>query len=378
MKKLLVFVDWFLPGYKAGGQIQSCANLTYALKDDMEVYVVTSDRDLGDTHTYNNIQADTWLHHDKGIRVQYLSPARITYKNLQHVIKEVNPDCIYLNSMFSYKFTILPLIAASRSKAKSKIVLAPRGMLHKGALQFKNAKKQSFLRLFKYLGLHKKIVFHATDPIEDIDIRHVFGKKVAVEHVSDYPSFFQQPLELTDKQPGQLRCVFVSRISPKKNLQYILSLLETIKDTVSLTIVGPIESDKYWEECNKQIQSLPANIEVKYIGAVPNQLLANVYRQHHLFFLPTHGENFGHVIFESLINGRPVLISDQTPWRNLKKKSAGWDLQLNDQSAYVDVLQQAIQWDQEKFNAYCAASWQFAGDYISGSTLKKEYIHLFS
>ena len=377
MKNLLIFVDWFIPGYKAGGQIQSCANLTFALKDEMNVYVVTRDRDLGDNRSYDNVTSDSWQQAEKGLHIIYVSPSRITYGNMRQIIQKVNPDCIYLNSMFSFRFTILPLIAANWSGIKSKIVLAPRGMLHKGALQFKINKKQSFLKLFKYLGFHKKVVFHVTDPVEIVDTRAIFGEETNIEHVSDFPNFLQQPQEIVSKKPGQLDCIFVSRISPKKNLQFVLSLLKEVAGKISLTIVGPVESEKYWEECKKQINTLPPNIKVEYIGAVPNHLLANIYRQHHLFVLPTHGENFGHVIFESLVNGRPVLISDQTPWRNLQQKKVGWDLNLNDPDSFANVIREIVSWDQEQFNEHCTASWQYAGNYISGSSLKKQYLHLF-
>ena len=40
---------------------------------------------------------------------------------------------------------------------------------------------------------------------------------------------------------------------------------------------------------------------------------------HDLFVFPTLGENFGHVIYESLMCGTPVLVSDNTPWLPDKK-----------------------------------------------------------
>jgi glycosyltransferase involved in cell wall biosynthesis len=377
MKKLLIFVDWFLPGYKAGGQIQSCANLALALKDEMQVHVVTRDRDLGDEQIYEGITPDTWQQMDNGLRVLYASPSGISFWRLRKMIDQVNPDCIYFNSMFSYKFTILPLLVASSAAKKSKLVLAPRGMLHKGALQFKSSKKQTFLRLFKSLGLHRKVIFHATDPVEAVDIRNFFGAKTRIEHVNDFPNFHQEPLQTAVKQPGELKCLFVSRISPKKNLLYLISFLKSIKEKVTLTIVGPVETEGYWEECKRTITTLPSNVTVEYKGAVPNHQLPDVYRQHHLFVLPTHGENFGHVIFESLINGRPLLISDQTPWRSLTEKRVGWDWGLNNTIGFTNALQQAASWDQAAFDAYCNASWQFAADYIRDSSLKKEYLSLF-
>ena len=38
-----------------------------------------------------------------------------------------------------------------------------------------------------------------------------------------------------------------------------------------------------------------------------------MFQEYDLLFLPTKGENFGHVILESMSAGTPVLISDTTP-----------------------------------------------------------------
>ena len=60
---------------------------------------------------------------------------------------------------------------------------------------------------------------------------------------------------------------------------------------------------------------------------------------HDVLLLPTRGENFGHVILESLLSGCPVLISDRTPWRGLESQGVGWDLPLED----LPRLRQAVQ-----------------------------------
>jgi len=61
-------------------------------------------------------------------------------------------------------------------------------------------------------------------------------------------------------------------------------------------------------------------------------------RKHDLFFFPTLGENFGHVIFESLAAGVPVLVSDQTPWRDLDQRGAGWVRSLEDVQGFANVI----------------------------------------
>lgn len=377
MKKLLIFVDWFLPGYKAGGQIQSCANLAYALKDSVETFVVTSDRDMGDGQPYANVKIDEWILIEPNLSVKYLSPQNRGFQAIKSIILAVDPNCIYLNSMFSLSFTLLPLEACRWNSSKMRVVLAPRGMLHAGALQYKRIKKKIFFRIFKLRGFQNKVIFHATDTTEQTDIKRTFGRKVEIAAVKDFPSVRQDTLEIINKAKGCLTCLFISRISPKKNLLFLLSALCEIKSVVNLTIVGPVEDEKYWAKCMSLIETMPTNVKVQYTGPLPNHQLPEVYRRHHLFFLPTHGENFGHVIFDAFANGRPVLISDHTPWKGLKNKGIGWDFSLIKKDLFVGAIEEAAGWDQREFDKYCKNSWRFANKYIHQSDLKREYLRLF-
>lgn len=55
--------------------------------------------------------------------------------------------------------------------------------------------------------------------------------------------------------------------------------------------------------------------------------------------MPTQGENYGHVFIEALSSGTPILLSDQTPWRNLKDKGIGWDIPLARKDRFIHALQ---------------------------------------
>jgi len=68
-------------------------------------------------------------------------------------------------------------------------------------------------------------------------------------------------------------------------------------------------------------------------------------RGHDLFFLPTRGENFGHVIHEALNAGLPVLISDRTPWSGVTAAGAGWALPLTAPEPFVRVIEQVAALD---------------------------------
>ena len=83
--KVVVFIDWFLPGYKAGGPIRSVANIIDHLGSEFEFYIITSDRDLGDSLPYENIVTDQWQI-KKDYNVIYLS-AKNRNKVFVHELK---------------------------------------------------------------------------------------------------------------------------------------------------------------------------------------------------------------------------------------------------------------------------------------------------
>ena len=125
-KKILVFVEWFVPAFKAGGPVKSVSNLINALHTKFDFYVITSDRDFGDKEAFSSIPENTWIG-TSTYRVMYLSPMFRTVMTYQKVMNEVKPDILYFNSLFSFNFTLLPLWVARTSNATK--VLAPRGML---------------------------------------------------------------------------------------------------------------------------------------------------------------------------------------------------------------------------------------------------------
>lgn len=108
------------------------------------------------------------------------------------------------------------------------------------------------------------------------------------------------------------------------------------------------------------MQKLPSNILVSYKGSVSYDKVSDIFENYHLFFLPTHGENFGHVILESLSSGCPVLISDQTPWRDLENYGCGWALPLNAPEAFKEVITRCVYMDYFEHTQLVKKAYQFS------------------
>jgi len=349
------------------------------MRDDYQLYVFTSDRDLGSTTPYDGIRADTWSasgHPD--VRIYYCSPGKLGWGNIKQQMKDVQPDFIYLNSMFSTPFTIYPLLISRLLRMDGDIILSPRGMLRASALQFKSLKKQVFLKLFRWSGFYRPLSFHASDNTELQDVKRHFGKKARTSMIPNFPAAPPETVRAIQKPAGQLSMIFIGRIHPIKNLDYLLKVLKDVRSRVSLTIVGSLEDKAYWERCGNLIRELPGDITVSYAGEIPNDALPDITNQHHIFALPTRGENFGHAIFESLSLGRPVLISDQTPWRGLTAAYAGWDLPLERPELFRLAIEAAAAFDQEEYNKWSQSTFKFVQDFVAQLTLKKDYLKLFS
>ena len=375
---MLILVDWFAPGFKAGGPIQSCVNLCTALKEDYIIYVLTTDTDHGESEAYKGIACNTWLQNDElGVNIYYLKRKILKAAQIAKQIAFVDAHFIYLNHLFSPYFVLFPLWLKYTHQIKAKVVVCPRGALYGSALSLKIYKKRPLLYLYKWMGIHKQVTFHATNEREAAAIKKYFAGSEVV--VADNLPDTNQPIFVScKKEVGKLDCIFIARIVPIKNLLFLLQIVQQLQEMITLTIVGPVEDEAYWQECRRSISQMPVNIIINYLGAKPNSQLLQLIQQHHLFILPTTGENFGHSIFEALSCGRPVLISDQTPWLNLEMQHAGWDLPLLQPEKFVTVIKKVVACNQAQFDSYANGAWQYASNFIHHSLAKQQYLKLFT
>lgn len=377
--QILVFVDFYLPGFKAGGPIRTLANMADRLGDEFSFKIITKDRDFGDDSPYPGIVPDSWLAVGNA-NVFYLSPGRLSLLSLCRLIRETEPDVIYLNSFFSPYFTIRTLLLRRFGLIPRKpVLIAPRGEFSPGALGLKSFKKRVYIFLSKMFGLFRRVIWQASSEYEKADIRRQFTSRDLIITAPDLPSLcrgsdrFQQ----NAKAKGLLKVIFLSRISRMKNIDGALKLLNGLKGNVVLNIYGPLEDVDYWAECLKIIKQLPENITVEYHGAVAHEQVSAMMREHDLFFFPTLGENFGHVILEALSAGCPVLISDQTPWRGLKEKGVGWDLPLDQPGRFQAVLQECIEMDNQEYAELSRRAWEYGRQQAQNDEVVQQNRRLF-
>ena len=374
---ILCFVDYYLPGYKGGGPIQSIANLVESLGDEFKFYIICNDRDLLDRQPYANVKIDEWNVVSKA-RVFYVSRKNFNFKSIAKLLNETKYDLLYFNSFFSFKFTILPLfIYKFFLFSKKPCIIAPRGEFSPEALKLKYIKKKIYLYISNLLGFYNNLYWQASSDYEKKDILR--NLKIAEKLIYIAPDLISyEPIGLnyiSPRKSGPLRVIFLSRISPMKNLNFFLQVLQKVNFPIELSIYGPKDDLSYWKECLYSIDQLPSNIKLLIGDPVPQKQVKNILQKHDAFVLPTLGENFGHTIIEALIAGVPAIISDKTFWES--DEEGALEILALDENIWLKTIIKWSKFDDHILKKKRKAALSYAKNYYNNSLLLKKNKELF-
>lgn len=334
--KILIAMAGFFPGKEYGGPPVSVDNFCSLIKEDC--FIVTHNHDRGDTSAYEGIESGVWVKRDN-CSVMYLPDENYNKASFEQIIKELNPDLLYLQGLFQQ--CVLPCLLLAK-KYNINVLLAPRGELCEGAFK-KKYKKIPYITYLRALDLIKNVEFQSTSDEETEAIQRILKvKEKRVHFLTNIPSIPKKEYERTVKVSGMGKFIFLSRIHPKKNLISAIKYFNGVQGDAVFDIYGPIEDDLYWKECQIEIEKLPKNVTVNYCGLVSHDEVHEVFAKYDAFLFPTFSENYGHVIAEALAVGTPVIISERTPWRNLETVGAGWDISLDNNIGFTKAIQSII------------------------------------
>ncbi len=370
---ILIVAGGFFPAKNYGGPVISIDNLCSLLHEDISFYIIASDHENGDTKRLIGI-SHGWNNRSNS-KVIYLPDNELKRSRFIEIIEEVNPDWIYINSLFSISYVIPFLKLAKRNSIP--VLLAPRGQLCKNAFK-KKYKKIPYLILYRKLFQSENIRYQYTSNEEKDTIKKYLNilndNLYYLENISFAETkYFKKQY----KSPGKLRIIFLSRIHPKKNLIGAIRILANLTGDVVFDIYGPKEDRTYWNECEIAIKKLPNNIRVNYCGIIEHDDVYKVFAAHDVFLFPTLSENYGHVIAEAMLSKCPVIISDQTPWTPITEYNAGFAYGLSDLNSFVHTLQSIMDMDNDQYTNLCNNSYTYVKNVINIQKLKTGYKKFF-
>ncbi|MFF1571180.1 glycosyltransferase [Leifsonia sp. NPDC058292] len=319
--KVLIFAPTYPPAVRGGGPTRSLEALVATAPATVSTRVIAWDSDLDGEPLA--VERDVWLGNaTRGVRFVSVRPIGRLIASYTWM-RSARPDALYFNSFFNFPFSILPQLLVRFGQWRGAVrVLAPRGEFGAGALQRRSAKKRVFLAVFRALGLHRRLVWHATSEQEAEDIRRLWGTnaEVLVRPVDTLLSAVALRLQHPNSVPT---FAFLGRIVEHKGLAIVLRALASIDDDIALDVYGSEEDQAYTTECRALADALPGNIRVRFLGLLPNPQVRATLSGYDALLMPTAGENFGHAIAESLSAGCPVVATPYTPWTTVLAEGGG-------------------------------------------------------
>lgn len=317
--RVLVFAPSFAPAVKAGGPARSLTNLASEAARHHEVTVVAADRDHLDSIPFGGISG-RWAD-IAGVHVFYLNPR--SPKQWRELLRSLTGkpfDLVLLNSIWNWGFSLIPALLVATGRLRGPVVLMPRGEVEPGALDLKRWKK-------KILGLPIAALYRrvasavgVTSESEARNVRAWFPR-AQVLLTTNLPD----PIEfgVPDQPHDELQVVGLGRVHPTKGLLPLLAGLRHATRRIRVTWYGAIGDASYWQRCEALADRLPSHLSFEYAGEARRDDVPAILHNADLMVLLTAGENYGHVIAESLQAGCPVLTTATTPWTTTLRAGGG-------------------------------------------------------
>ncbi len=346
-------------------------NLVDRFSDRYDFFVVTRNYESkGDRKPYTTVRSDAW-NQIGNAKVWYFSKATFTVEAFANIVKEIQPDAVFLNSALSTP--VVKFLTARRKDLFDPIpvVLAPCGEMSAGARSLKPLKKKLFLLYANTVDLYKDVIWKASFKSEKDEIRQVIGAHTEVWVAPDLapksilPDY--DPKWKQTKEKGTARFAFLSRLTRKKNIHYFLERLKDVHTgNVQFDLIGPLEDEGYWEQCQGIIRGLPSNVTVNAVGSFPDQRDAlRKLSESNFFVLPTLNENFGYVFIEAFAAGCPLLVSDNTVWKDIEQRNVGWQIPLEDTDSWIGQINNCVDMDASQYDRMSANARNYALEWLS-------------
>lgn len=371
--KVLILAGFYSTSQRTSGALRTINNMILELTPYYDFHIFAPFRNMKNQDNKEDI-----------FRIPTRTEERlVTYttstSELFRQINNYNFDIYYLNSFLDKEFSIKIIIGIFLGLLPDRpIILAPRGELMEGALSVKRYKKIFFLFLAKFSGLYNHVIWQASSSYEANVIKSRFKKKLNIRIALDIPDYRMLEIKSNYKHKvkNRLKILFLSVINPNKNLSFVIDILNKVQGEFYLDIYGPIKDKKYFDLCMRKVNMNYRN-RIVYNGEVTSDSIHRIYPQYDLLFFPTKGENFGHVIYESLACGCPVLTSDRVIWKELNKFGAGWNFSLNTPNLFIEVLEKLINQGETEYFTFSTNCRKYLEAKIDREKILKENIELF-
>jgi glycosyltransferase involved in cell wall biosynthesis len=213
------------------------------------------------------------------------------------IIHAVNPAVLGLAGLFYAKAMKIPLIASYHTHLPQYLQHYGLGFLESTMWELiKTAHNQATLNLCTSHAMVQQLREHG--------VHHVDLWQKGVDTEQFHPRFYDADMRsrLSQGHPDSLLLLYVGRLSPEKEIQRILPVLQAIPQS-RLALVG---DGPYRPELEK----IFAGTNTHFVGYLQGNDLASAFASSDAFIFPSRTETLGLVLLEAMAAGCPVIAAN--------------------------------------------------------------------
>lgn len=349
---------------KAAGHSQVCLNLAARLTGQADSHLVFTLQNRGGAP----------LPDPKGV-VRYAEGRHFRLLNidlpldierqLRSVVRAFKPDIVHLHGGWH---PVLFFGAKVARREGVPVVFSPHGSLHPLATSQDRRLRKLLAWMFyqrRLVGLSSRVLAASESERGDVlkmmsslaERRPGCRRQAAcsdahvllVPNAIDVDEFRGEPDRRTLEHAypacaGKSLALSLARLCPVKGLDLLIAAWRRLAAQFPdwcLMIAGPDEGG-YEKELRRQVQNAGLEKQVLFLGPVYGKSKVNVMKCAEVLVLPSRGENFGLVVAEALVCGKPVIATKGVPWSELLGGAGSQDVGVGRSGWWVDVDESAL------------------------------------
>ena len=261
--------------------------------------------------------------------VSVYNPINSRFKNeVSKLFDVIKPDLVHVNCCWMPACAFVQQMAQKRN---IKVVLTPHGMLEPWLIKRHYwTRKLPALLLYQKAAIQNADCLQATAESEKENLLKLgYNSNIKIVKLGiDAESIIMKTSWKKNKQ-----LLFLSRVHVKKGINYLIEAADILRDDLQgykILVAGEGDAD-YVAYLKQQIMDKGLQDIIQLIGGVYGNKKWELFQTSDFFVLPTHSENFGLAIAESLASGTPVITTVGTPWNDLNSSNAGAWIEIGTQ-----------------------------------------------
>jgi glycosyltransferase involved in cell wall biosynthesis len=225
-------------------------------------------------------------------------------------------DLVHLHAIFSYTCTAAMAIARIQNVP---YIVRPNGLLCNWSLQQSPLKKQIYLAAIERSNLNcsQSIEFTAAQEQQEVAALNIHAKNFVLpyglslpESILDARLRLRQKLQIEADEPIIL---FMSRLHPKKGLEYLIPALGKLKNSNFSFILAGNGSPEYEDKIENLLRVSGIEDRTHRTGFVRGEMKNLLLQGADIFALTSHSESFGLAVLEAIAAGLSIVTTPGVP-----------------------------------------------------------------